>query len=159
MIDQKTALELFDYREGVLYWRVKKSKKTVIGSKAGFYNQKYGQVRINGRAEYIHRVVYAMFFGETNLEIDHIDGDKHNNRIENLRAATRCQNGANTPKPAHNSSGVKNVSRHSRTGKWQVRLIANKKPMFFGLFDDLELAALVASEARDKYHGEFARTA
>lgn len=157
MIDQETALELFDYREGELYWRVKKSKKTIIGARAGFYNQAYGQIRVNARAQYIHRIVYTMFFGVTDLEIDHVDGDKHNNRIENLRAATRKQNSVNMRPTRCNTSGHKNVSLHARSGKWQVRLIADGKSMFFGLFDDLELAALMASEARDKYHGKFAR--
>lgn len=156
-MDQKTALELFEYRDGELYWRVKKSKKTMVGARAGFYNQAYGQIRVDGRAQYIHRIVYAMFFGATDLEIDHIDGDKYNNRIENLRAATRKQNSVNIRTPRRNTSGHKNVSLHAKSGKWQVRLIADGKPMFFGLFDDLELAALVASEARDKHHKTFAR--
>lgn len=40
--------------------------------------------------------------------------------------------------------------------KWNVTLAANNKSMYFGSFDDLELAELVAIEARDKYHGKFA---
>ena len=90
-------------------------------------------------------------------EVDHIDTDRHNNRIENLRAATPAQNQRNKPIQRNNTSGHKNI-RH-KNGKWVVELKINGKAKYFGRFEDLELAALVASEARDKYHGEFARHA
>jgi len=89
------------------------------------------------------------------LEVDHIDADRHNNQIENLRAATSAQNQRNKPLQRNNTSGHKNV--RWANGKWAVELKINGKAKYFGRFEDLELAALMASEVRDKYHGEFAR--
>jgi hypothetical protein len=96
-----------------------------------------------------------MHHGFMPQEVDHIDADRHNNNIENLRAATPAQNQRNKPIQRNNSSGYKNI--RYKNGKWVVELKVNGKAKYFGRFEDLELAALVAFEARDKYHGEFAR--
>jgi len=156
-MDQKTALELFEYRDGALYWRVCLNSRAPIGSEAGSYNphNKRRNVRVEGKLYYTHRLIYLMHHGYTPLEVDHIDTNRHNNNIENLRAATSAQNQRNKPIQRNNTSGHKNIRRNN--GKWVVELKVNGKPKYFGRFEDLELAILVASEARDKYHGEFAR--
>ena len=89
--------------------------------------------------------------------IDHIDNDPSNNKIENLREATRHQNGTNAKTWSNNISGAKNVSWHKQCKKWRVRVSINKKMETIGLFDDFDLAELVAVEARNKFHGNFAR--
>lgn len=158
-MDQKTALELFEYRDGKLYWRDDRTNGVKKGNLAGCRSTKYVQLKLRRKTFYEHQIVFLMHNGYIPEEVDHIDADRHNNRIENLRAATRLQNSLNMPTRADNKSGHKNVCRHAAANKWQVSVKANGKRMNFGLFEDLELAALVASEARDKYHGEFARTA
>jgi hypothetical protein len=100
-----------------------------------------------------------MFNGYVADIIDHIDGNTSNNRPENLRAATHLGNARNAKKRKDNKSGHKNVFWNKSANKWAVSLSVNNKLRHFGYFEDLELAAFVASEARDKYHGEFARTA
>lgn len=156
MIDQKTALELFEYREGKLYWRVCLNNRAPIGSEAGTYNQynKRRSVRIKGKQYYTHRLIFLIHHGHMPLEVDHIDADRHNNRIENLRAASPSENQRNKPRQRNNTSGRKNVRWVN--GKWAVELKINGKARYFGRFEDLELAALMASEVRDKYYGEFA---
>jgi hypothetical protein len=158
-MDQKTALELFEYRDGKLYWRINRSNGVRKGDLAGCRSTKYVQLKLKGKTYYEHQIVFLMHNAYIPEEVDHIDADKHNNNIENLRAATRLQNSLNMPRRADNKSGHKNVCWHAAANKWQVSVKANGKRMNFGLFEDLELAALVASEARDKYHGEFARVA
>jgi len=157
MIDQKTVLELFEYREGKLYWRVDRSRSVRAGDLAGCRTTKYVQIRLDNRTYYEHQIVFLMHHGYILEEVDHIDINRHNNNIENLRAATRLQNSLNMPRRSNNKSGHKNVCWHKAAQKWQVSIKANGKRMHFGLFEDLELAALMASEARDKYHGTFAR--
>jgi hypothetical protein len=89
--------------------------------------------------------------------IDHINGDRGDNRIENLRAATPSQNVCNTKIKSTNTSGVKGVNWVKRLKKWQVRLNIQNRVMHFGLYRDFDLAELVAAEARNKHHGAFAR--
>jgi len=55
-----------------------------------------------------------------------------------------------------NTSGYRGVSKHKQSGKWKVDVKAKGKKIFFGLFDDIELAGLVAEEARAKLHGDYA---
>jgi hypothetical protein len=57
-----------------------------------------------------------------------------------------------------NNTGIKNVSFIKECQKYRVALQANKRRKFFGYYEDLELAEFVALEARNKYHGEFARS-
>lgn len=150
--------ELFEYRDGKLYWKVQKGCRGKIGAFAGTDNGKgYLKVQIDGVKHFVHRIVWIMHYGEAPKRLDHKDTNKLNNRIENLRPATGTENGLNRGAPKHNTSGIKGVSWHKKHGKWYVCMKVLGKQKFFGLFEDIELAELVAIEAREKYHGEFAR--
>lgn len=153
------ALKVFEYRDGRLYWREPTNpKRTPVGSVAGTIGKLgYIHIQYQRRIYKAHRLVYLMFNGHMPKMLDHIDGDRLNNRIENLRLATPLQNAQNARKRTDNTSGVKNVSYHKRIKKWSVSLSVNRKIRHFGYFDDLELAELVALSAREKYHGAFAR--
>lgn len=157
-MDQKTALELFEYRDGALYWRVKPCRRDPVGMKAGHVDSARGYIAINYKRKryYAHRLVYLMHHGYLPEEVDHIDGDKGNNRVENLRACTHAQNGRNRPAQANNKTGVKNVVWDKNRSKWVVYMKVDGKNTNFGGFEDLELAAFVASELRDKHYREFA---
>ena len=98
-----------------------------------------------------------MHYGYLPKYIDHVDGDSVNNRIENLREATNQQNAYNQKLRKNSTSGVKGVNWDKDTNKWRVRIQINGKHTHIGSFEDLMLAELVAVEARDKYHKEFAR--
>lgn len=149
--------QLFTYKNGELIWNFPR-KRINVGNIAGTILQNgYRSVVIDGKRYLNHRLIYTMFFGFCPKEIDHINGIKHDNRIENLRESNRSTNMQNTKLLKNNTSGCKNVYWHELTKKWKVQFSVNKKRMFFGSFDDIELADLVATEARDKYHKEFAR--
>ena len=98
-----------------------------------------------------------MFNGYLPKFIDHIDCNPSNNKIENLREATFSQNQHNTKKRITNTSGVKNVHWYKPLKKWMVYIMINKKRKHLGYFNNIELAELVAQEARNKYHGKYAR--
>ena len=155
------ARYLFRYEDGVLYWKNPSNpKRTPVNSIAGTNHPRgYVHIQYMRKSYKAHRIIYLMFYGDTPDIVDHIDGDTRNNHVENLRAANHAGNAQNARKRADNSSGVKNVSWHKRISKWGVSLSIQGKIRHFGYFDDLELAALVASEARDKHHGNFAREA
>jgi hypothetical protein len=158
MITQQKALDLFEYRNGSLYWRVKKSYRVDVGKEAGCKNSNgYSVVRVDRILYGVHRIVFLMHYGYLPKYIDHADGNRLNNRIENLRAANACENGYNKPAQSNNKSGYKGVRWQKQIKHWCVEIQANKVKHYLGIYKDLELAALVASEARDLYHGKFAR--
>lgn len=148
--------ELFEYRDGVLYWKEDRSSQKCKGKKAGCESAGYLKLRVRelGGSVAVHRVIFAMHHGYFPKEVDHINGNKLDNRIENLRAVSRSQNRMNAPKTRRNQSGCKNV--YPQKDKWGVALKVNKKPIYLGLYEDLELADLVAHAAREKYHGAYA---
>lgn len=149
--NQTTIQSLFEDKDGGLYWR-----KT--GKKAGtLHRTKYIQVGIDGKSYNAHRLMFMLHYGWVPEVIDHIDGNRSNNKIENLRPATWTQNLQNMKLRPNNKSGCKNVSWSSAKQKWAVQLSINGRQRNLGRFDDLELADLVATEARNKYHGAFAR--
>lgn len=156
MITQADALELFEYRDGSLYWKSSPNNNVPVGSVVGCPN-KTGAVRTNIRGKWylVHRIIFLMFYGYAPQCIDHINRDRSDNHIENLREATLSQNQYNRVAQRNNTSGIKNVSWNVAMKKWGVSLQVNKKLMRFGFFEDLELASLVAVEAREKYHKLF----
>jgi hypothetical protein len=152
--------ELFEYKDGELYWKVKPSKHSrtsKVFAKAGHLKpNKYTTIGIDGKMYPLHRVVYKMFNGDFDGFIDHIDGNPSNNKIENLRVATPAQNQSNAKLRKDNTSGCKGVSFDKSKNKWKVRLQVNNKPILLGNFEDFEFAELVMLEARQKFHKEFA---
>lgn len=155
---QKRFLEVFDCVDGKLFWKINTNKsKSLIGRQAGCNKgHAYGTVCLDRKSYCVHRVIYCMHTGEWPEIVDHINNDTKDHRIENLRAATDTQNKFNKPAQANNKSGVKNVCWSTAHKKWAVQVQAHGKRVFSRLFADLELAELVAEEARRKYHGKFA---
>lgn len=150
------ALHAFEYRDGVLYWKNPASSRIEIGREIGTKDSKgYLSVRLGYTHHRVHRLIFLMHNGYLPEFIDHIDGDKLNNRIENLRAATKSQNSQNTGMISNNTSGVRNVSWCRPRKKWVVAMKFYGKNRYIGAFEDLELAELVAYEARDKFFGAF----
>jgi hypothetical protein len=157
MITQEKLKELVEYKDGQLIAKVKWADKVKVGAPLGTKNSGgYIQISIQKKRYYAHRLVFVYHYGSYPAYIDHIDGDKSNNRIENLRPASLHQNNYNIKTPKSNKSGVKNVHWNKKNNNWNVTMAANNKSMYFGSFDNLELAALVAEEARNLYHKEFA---
>ncbi len=157
MLTQKEIRNYFDYADGVLYWKVKKGYAIKIGQPAGTFDETTGYYRIhvNSKLQKVHRLVFLYHHGYLPKFVDHIDGNKKNNRIENLREATKSQNAMNQKISTRNTSGIKGVMWHKRDKKWFVQLRVNSKCHSFGYYDNKELAELVAIEATNKLHKEF----
>ena len=150
-------LEIFDYKDGELFWKVDR-RKTKVRSKAGRTKSNgYCEVRIDGTLHGTHRIIYMMVHGYMPKIIDHIDGNPSNNRIENLREATHAQNMRNSKKPIHNSSGFKGVYFHQRTNTWVAQCWVNNKKHSLGYFSDIHDAANAVSNFRKIHHKEFAK--
>jgi hypothetical protein len=140
-------LSLFDYKDGDLYRKPEKSG-TVDGGG-------YIQTGIKGRYYKNHRLIFMMHHGYCPEYIDHVNGNKLDNRIENLRAATHSENLYNRKLQSNNLSGVKGVSWDKSSKKWKARISVDGKDLLLGKFDSIEEARDTVNEARKK-HGEFA---
>lgn len=153
---QEYAHSLFDYKDGSLYWKVQKAPHVKIGARVGSPEVNgYETVYVDGRNWRIHRLVFLMQYGYLPKNIDHINGNRKDNRIDNIRSADDAQNAHNQAMRSDNVSGVKGVSWNNDRQKWAVRVNHNKKT-YQRYVQDLELAELVAIEMRNKLHGEFA---
>jgi hypothetical protein len=157
MITQEILKNHFEYKDGNLIWLKPTSFRKKIKSVAGTSNKKCVVIGLFGKNYMAHRLIYIYHYGFTPKIIDHIDGNPFNNKIENLREVNNTQNSQNSKLSKSNKLGYKNVSYKKDINKYRVRLVINGKETNFGNFADLELADLVAQEARDKYFGKFAR--
>jgi len=157
MLSQELLNELFEYKNGDLYWKNHKYKK-FNGKKAGSVNGKgYLHTGIKGKLFLNHRIIYVMHHGILPKFIDHMDGNPLNNSIENLRQATHSQNHLNEKMRKDNTSGIKGVTWSKKLKKWVVMFNVNKNPKHFGHYFDIDCAKFVAESMRYKYHEEFAR--
>ena len=156
MLDQKYLLELFEYKDGELYRKVSPSNNAAIGSKAGTKKAQYTMIGINGIRYYAHKIIFMMIHGYCPKTITFIDGNCQNCKIENLKAVTRSQLIAKTPRRIDNTSGYKGVSWSSKNKNWVATITKNGKMMFLGGFDNIETAHEAYVQAANRYHGEFA---
>ena len=156
--------EMFDYREdGTLIRRHSTMGNgnyagRVVGTTPdGTRTNRYSSTKIHGQHWCVHKLIYLYHHGVVPEQLDHINQDSADNRIENLRVASASENMCNRKLFAHSTSGCKGVSWHKAQSRWFVYVDAKKKRKNIGYFDDLELADLVATEARNLYHGAFVR--
>ena len=155
MITQELIAETFEYRDGALYWKAvtRSNKSSLAGQIAGsIHKTGYRHITWMNRIHKAHRLIFMLHHGYLPKEIDHVNGDRADNRIQNLREVTRSQNQYNKSMQ-RNLSGHRGVSWHKKSNKWAVRVMKDERSHSFGYFDDLELAALVAEEARIKLFG------
>lgn len=102
----------------------------------------------------MHRVIVDAPNGQ---EVDHINGDGLDNRVENLRLVNRHQNQRNSKKRRDNSSGLKGVYFDKKSGKWRAKIRVNGYQKSLGLFLSKDDAYDAYCSASKKYHGKFGR--
>lgn len=115
-------------------------------------------IKRNGKTKtiHMHRVVMELFGVIDGLEVDHINGDKLDNRKQNLRICTKAENLRNRPTTSSNSSGYKGVYKSG--SNWQARISVNKKLTNLGSFKKKEDAAKAYDVEAVRVYGEFAKT-
>ena len=116
----------------------------------------YSQIHLCHRLHFAHRIAWLIVHGEPMpIEIDHIDGNRGNNRITNLRAATRSENKVIRP-TVGSDTGIRGV-RFSKGGRFNARIMLHRQEYNLGTYDTLAEAAAVRREAAERMFGEFAR--
>jgi hypothetical protein len=160
-LSQERAKELFEYRDGNLYWlpfAISKNRKSskagrLVGTPSG---HGYLKVKVKCRSYYVHQIVYLLHHGFIPKLIDHIDTDTSNNCIENLRETTKSQNACNSKIRVDNTSGVKGVTWSNAAQKWMARIYVNKQNIYCGLFNTIDEARVFMDQKRFEMHKEFA---
>jgi hypothetical protein len=159
-VDLLNHLFEYDKETGNLIWKIKPSSRghrVKVGDIAGtLKSHGYLSVGINYNSYRAHRLIFLMHKGYLPKTIDHINGEKLDNRIENLRAATVGQNQHNRKTNANNTSGYKGVSWNKAQKKWTARITLERKIIHLGYFANVEEAAEVVRKAREELHGSFA---
>lgn len=143
---------LYDPETGHFHW-AQGNGRMKAGSRAGTTNRKgYRQIVFRGRALYEHRIAWFLMTGTwPQDQVDHLDGDKQNNALANLRLATNAQNGQNARKPrTTNESGL--LGAHKHKNGWAARIGINGKYKHLGLFRTPEEAHEAYLKAKREIH-------
>ena len=149
----------YDPDTGVFTWLTRPNNSIRVGDIAGCIDSSTGYrvIRVDKVLHYAHRLAWLFISGcLPNEEVDHIDRDRLNNKIENLREATSKQNKANMRVGSRNTSGVKGVSWNKKMGKWSVTANISGRSTNFGCYADKDEAAMIYRNAAIKEHGEYA---
>jgi hypothetical protein len=152
------SLFIFNETEGILIRKIDVPKTLCKkGDIVGSLDSKgYLRVSIKGIAYLVHRIIYLMNHRQLPVFIDHIDRNKTNNKLSNLREITVAQNTQNRKKPRNNTSGVKGVNFLKSINKWQARIMKDGKRISLGNYIRLEDAESAYNKACVKYHGKYA---
>jgi len=151
------VLELLDYdpATGLFTWKIRRGCRPA-GAEAGTLSHGYIVIRIDGKSHQAHRLAFLVVNGYMPKEIDHINGDPSDNRIINLRQATRQENVRNTGMRVNNTSGYKGVYWDKSNGKWQAQAQdANGKRKTLGRFPTPEAASAAYESYASRHYGEF----
>lgn len=157
ILTAESVRQMFSYDEvtGKLTWK-QKSPRAGIGAEAGYNNGKYLVVGFNKTTHKVHRIIWLHFYGEHPLGvIDHIDGEKTNNAIRNLRDVSPSENSQNIKTASkNNKSGLLGVCWHKRDKKWiaQIRLPESKYALEIGRFDSPEDAHKAYIDKKREVH-------
>ena len=145
----------YDPDTGVISRHYKNGKSRDLGCVNA---QGYVHIKVDSKSMKAHRLAWFLYYKEEPPEfIDHINLDKTDNRIVNLRAADRRGNNCNQGLRSDNSSGYKGVCRTPNGKRWAAYASVCGKRHHIGYFDDILDAADAAKNARIKFNGEFAR--
>lgn len=147
--------DLFYEVDGVFFWKENRGYNLVKDKEAGYlFRDGYKRVKIEGKMYTIHRLIFLKHYGYFPVEVDHVNNNKIDNRIENLREVTRCQNQWNRLVMKNSKTKVKGVYPHIN-GKFSAEIRQHGKKYYLGLFDTIEEATKRVQKKREELHCGF----
>jgi len=151
MITQKLVQSLFGYSYGNLIRKVRTSSNTNIGEIVGCINNVgYSVVSVENKLYLVHRIIFLWHHGYLpENDVDHIDRNKSNNKIENLREISHRCNSRNTKIYSHNTSGITGVTANGDS--WVAQIHIDKHNNYLGRFKNFDDAVLARWRAECKY--------
>ena len=144
--------ELFVYRNGNLFNRVSRGGGAIAGALAGHDDSEgYRTVKIGSSDYKVHRLIYKLIHGYDPDQIDHINGDKGDNRIGNLRSVSNAENARNRKMSSNNTSGRAGVGWHKKQKRWQARIRVSGQLIHLGSYIEFDDAVRAREEAEVLY--------
>ena len=160
-IERLKELLTYNPETGLFTWNVDRGGRAKKGSKAGALSHSgYVYISIDRKTVLAHRIAWMMVHGEMpDKHVDHINGDRTDNRIANLRLAVRSQNNANAKLRKDSGSGFKGVTFSKQMQKWVGQIRVNGRLIYLGSYRTPEEAHAAYLMAAEVHFGEFARAA
>ena len=160
MLTFERANELFHYEpsSGKLFWKKTTAHRVKVGDEAGCVHKGTGyiQIRVDNKLYTLHRIAILLATGvyDKTVQVDHINHDRSDNRLENLRVVSRAENMRNKSRQNTNKTGITGVQiiyTRKGTKRYRANIMYNNKPIFLGNYDTLEEAAAARKAAEIKY--------
>lgn len=154
-IEQAKKHIVYDPKTGLVKWVDNKKNRKIVGWFCGYdHGNGYKQISVFGSRIFVHRLAWAFVYGEhPNGIIDHINGNRSDNRIGNLRCVSDLENNQNIVKPTKASkTGVRGVHFSSRRNRWIAQITVNGKNSHLGCFMNLEEAKQAYMKAKKQFH-------
>lgn len=158
--DRLKSVLTYEAGTGEFRWRVKMGSRARQGARAGTVKADGYRIIFIERKRYsAHRLAWFYVHGRWPLRyLDHANGERDDNRIANLREATKSQNAANSRAKVPGSVGLRGVSRVSGAATFQSRVSFEGQEHYLGTFRSPQAAHAAYRETSKRLHGEFART-
>jgi hypothetical protein len=161
--NSQDILKIFslDLNTGIFTYKIKTNRNIIIGQKAGTPDKNgYISLHINGKHYSAHRLAfycYHSYLPDKPLIIEHTDGNKQNNSINNLRVATQQQNVANRKSHSHKKYKGVYYNKNANKNKYYSQIKCRDKRYHLGMFSNQEDAGKAYDKKAYELYGRFAR--
>jgi hypothetical protein len=155
---QELWKHLFEYRDGELFRKVTRSSNAREGELAGSGASScgYWRIQVDDKMLRRHRIIYEMHHGDVEGLVDHIDRNRRNDTVDNLRICTLAENNHNQGLRADSKTGLKGVSFKKERSKWVAQIGLGGIRKHLGYFTTPEEAARAYDTAAKIHFGAFA---
>lgn len=149
----------YNHITGEMFWIKNTTVRNVIGMRVGNKAKNgYMECSISGKRYHLHRLAWLLYYGSfPDEQIDHINMDRSDNRIANLRQASACENQQNRTKQSNNTSGVKGVCWDKNSNRWKARVYAQRKLVAAKTFHNIADAKRWVENERTGHHKQYRR--